>query len=171
MVQRRLRAGAGVEHRASAGREPPQENLRLAAGDRLVTSHRLKPRPAVLTPRPPVERMWSNKQEKGDVWVHQWGAEIQVWWSKHTEKRHTMRMWAGQASQILSEAVIKFSSVKLWHFISRSTEQNKLTFFACLHCLRPLMGYKRSFIRGLSKIRQDIVYSHHLSLNQRADRG
>lgn len=57
MVQRLLRAGTGVAHRASEGREPPQENFRKAAGDRLVTSHRLMPRPAVLTPCPPVE-MW-----------------------------------------------------------------------------------------------------------------
>ncbi|KAG7237820.1 hypothetical protein INR49_031833 [Caranx melampygus] len=41
LTQRRLRAGTGVEHRAS-------ENLRQAAGDRLVTSHRLKPLPLSL---------------------------------------------------------------------------------------------------------------------------
>lgn len=69
MVQRRLRAWTGVEHRESEGRDPPQENLRHAAGDKLVTSHRLKPRPVVLTPWLPAERwtrMWSQR-EKGEV--------------------------------------------------------------------------------------------------------
>lgn len=74
MVQRLLRAGTGVAHRASEGREPPQENFRKAAGDRLVTSHRLKPRPAVLTPCPPVE-MWIEMWPKTVVRVHQLDAK------------------------------------------------------------------------------------------------
>lgn len=62
MVQRRLRVGTGVELRPLVGREPLQ-NLRTAAGDRLVTSHRLKPRPDVLTPCTPAENV-VGKQEK-----------------------------------------------------------------------------------------------------------
>lgn len=63
MVQRRLRAGTGVEPRLSVGREPLQ-NLRKAAGDRLVTSHRLKPRPAVLTPCTPAENVVGKQKKK-----------------------------------------------------------------------------------------------------------
>lgn len=72
MVQRRLRAGTGVELRLSVGREPLQ-NFRKAAGDRLVTSCRLKPRPAVLTPCTPAEnvvgRQEKKKKKKKVVWI------------------------------------------------------------------------------------------------------
>lgn len=148
MVQRRLRAGTGVEHRASEGREPPQENLRQAAGDRLVTSHRLKPRPVVLTPSPPVEtwrKMWSKSKQESCAYTGEQQKHSAMKWSDDT-----MQIRPGQASHVLTDVVMKLLS------FSSPTATNKLTFLA-----RP----------DPLDIRQDVVYSHHLSFNQRADRG
>lgn len=50
-------------------------------------------------------------------------------------------------------------------------EATRLTFFARLGSLWRLVRNKGSFAGGLPEAGQDVVYSHHLSLHQRAHRG
>lgn len=138
MVQRRLRAGTGVEQRPSAGRGTPQENLRKAAGDRLVTSHRLKPRPAVLTPCTPAE-MWVGSKKRTVVWT-----QVR---REDAESQHIVKRSCDQ-SQNLSK-VIRLLDIK--------ATNKALTFRACLGSLGGLVGPTRSLGGGLSKIRQDTV--------------
>lgn len=153
MVQRRLRAETGVELRPSAGREPPQ-NLRVAAGDRLVTSHRLKPRPAGHTPRAPAEsvvRKARKERQKKVVWTRE----------KDLEKHSVIKTHGREAVMVLGDG-LRFD-VKL--------RVKALTFLACIGSLGGLVGPTGGVTRGLAKIRQDAVHSHHLGFNRRTDGG
>ncbi len=89
---------------------------------------------------------------------------------KHQVQR-SVKKW--QASQVLTDVTKRLSFRVRFYFDKQVWEvRNKRTFLACLDPLGRLVRQKRrSFRRGISKIGQDVIYSHHLSFDQRADRG